>query len=112
LQIGTDCVNADETPLCSLAVDFWGYYLYAYLVLVRAYSNPYRERNKAAQGTNAAFLRTTNMEVPLLKERASQLACPSRQGAISLVENMFDTNAVMTERNIVVLAHKSGEQNV
>jgi hypothetical protein len=49
------------------------------------------------------------MEVQLLKERASQLAC---QGLVSLFDNLIYTNAFVAERRIGVPAHHSGEQNV
>ncbi len=52
------------------------------------------------------------MDVQQLKEIASQLACPSGEGAVSIVENMNNTNAFMTERSIEMLAPKSGERIV
>jgi len=60
-----------------IAVDIRGYYLYAFYVFDRPYLIPYRERSWAEQGTHAAFLRTIDMEVQQLKEKASQLICPS-----------------------------------
>ncbi len=52
------------------------------------------------------------MDVQQLKEIASQLACPSGEGAVSIVENMNNTNAFMTERSIEMLAPKSDERIV
>lgn len=50
------------------------------------------------------------MEVHQLKERASQLACPGRQGVVSIVEKMINTIAFMAKRSTDVLARKSSEQ--
>jgi hypothetical protein len=59
-------------------VDFRVYYLYASYVLERQALVPDRERNWAEQETNAKFLRTKDMEVKQLKERAFHLTCPNK----------------------------------
>ncbi len=51
------------------------------------------------------------MDVQLLKERASQLACPGRQGTVSVFDHLIYTNAFIAERRNGVPAHNSSEQN-
>ena len=52
------------------------------------------------------------MEVQQLKEKASQLTCPSYKCAVSVVDNLINGCVFMAERKVEVLAHKSGEQVV
>lgn len=52
------------------------------------------------------------MEKSKLKEIASQLACPSGEGGLSMGEKMNDTNAFITERSIEMLAPMNGERVV
>ena len=52
------------------------------------------------------------MEVQLLKERASQLACPGSQGMASVFENLIYTYAFIAKRRTGVPVHHSGKQNV
>jgi hypothetical protein len=95
-----------------IAVDIWGYCLYAFYVLERPDLIPHREGSRAEQRTNAAFLRTRDMEVQQLKEKASQLACPGYKCAVSVVDNLINAYVFMAEPKVEVLAHKSGEQVV
>jgi hypothetical protein len=50
------------------------------------------------------------MEVHQLKEGATQLACPSSQGVISVVDYTIFAIALMSKCRNNVPAHESGEQ--
>jgi hypothetical protein len=64
------------------------------------------------KGTSTEILRTKDMEVQLLKERASQLACPGRQRMVCVFNHLIYTNVFIAERRIGVSAYHSSEQNV